>query len=162
MDASSVDAVIALANAHLGAEKYNDAIRTLRGAIDGSPDNVDDRLRQALQRAEAALKQSKQVNYYKVLDVPRTADSKAIKSAYRKVRRPLTLQSACSRIPSSHVWRSHPRHSSLRSSITRTNCPWTLRTSKRNNRRQNSRRSRRHTRSFRIRSCERSTTGART
>ena len=54
MDASSVDAVIALANAHLGAEKYNDAIRTLRGAIDGSPDNVDDRLRQALQRAEAA------------------------------------------------------------------------------------------------------------
>ena len=90
MDASSVDAVIALANAHLGAEKYNDAIRTLRGAIDGSPDNVDDRLRQALQRAEAALKQSKQVNYYKVLDVPRTADNKAIKSAYRKVRRSLS------------------------------------------------------------------------
>jgi hypothetical protein len=38
-----------------------------------------------LQRAEAALTQSKQKNYYKILDVPRDADDKTIKQAYRKL-----------------------------------------------------------------------------
>merc|ERR1719198_2298934 len=85
MDPASVDGVIALADARIGAEKYQDAINALRGAIESAPDNADDRLQQALQKAEAALKQSKQINYYKVLDVPRTADNKAIKSAYRKL-----------------------------------------------------------------------------
>lgn len=36
-----------------------------------------------LQRADAALKQSKNKDYYKILGVPRNADDKAIKKAYR-------------------------------------------------------------------------------
>jgi DnaJ family protein C protein 3 len=40
-------------------------------------------MQQRLQRAEAALKQSKQKNYYKILGVGRNADNKAIKKAYR-------------------------------------------------------------------------------
>lgn len=38
-----------------------------------------------MQKAQIALKQSKEKNYYKILGVPRTADKKAIKSAYRKL-----------------------------------------------------------------------------
>ncbi|RYG45487.1 J domain-containing protein [archaeon] len=38
-----------------------------------------------MQRAQAAQKQSKVKNYYKILDVPRTASDQAIKKAFRKL-----------------------------------------------------------------------------
>jgi DnaJ family protein C protein 3 len=58
-------------------------MRTFRKALDMDNNNQD--MQQRFQRAEAALKQSKQKNYYKILGVPRNADSKAIKKAYRSL-----------------------------------------------------------------------------
>lgn len=42
-------------------------------------------MHEGLQRAEAALKQSKQKNYYKTLGVRRDAETSQIKRAYRKL-----------------------------------------------------------------------------
>ena len=38
-----------------------------------------------LRKAEAALKQSKQKDYYKILGIPRSADKKVVKKAYREL-----------------------------------------------------------------------------
>jgi DnaJ family protein C protein 3 len=56
-------------------------MRAYRRGLDIDNHSAD--LQQRLQRAEAALKQSKQKNYYKILGVARNADGKAIKKAYR-------------------------------------------------------------------------------
>ena len=48
-------------------------------------DRGNDEYRSTAQRAEAALKQSKSKDYYKILGVPRSADEGTIKRAYRKL-----------------------------------------------------------------------------
>lgn len=70
-----------LGNAYSDQEKLDEAVYELKRAAEISQDNeVIDEMR----RAEAALKQSKQKNYYKTLDVSRTAKLKQIKKAYRE------------------------------------------------------------------------------
>lgn len=49
------------------------------------PNDRERETQQKLQKAQIALKQSKEKNYYKILGVPRTARKKEIKSAYRKL-----------------------------------------------------------------------------
>jgi tetratricopeptide (TPR) repeat protein len=48
-------------------------------------DRNNGQAQEGLRRAEAALKQSKQKNYYKTLSVPRNADAAEIKKSYRKL-----------------------------------------------------------------------------
>jgi len=80
IDSEDVDALLQKSSAQLGAEDYENAVRTAKRARDVSD---DDRTKKTHQKAEVALKQSKAVNYYKVLGVTRDASSKEIKKAYR-------------------------------------------------------------------------------
>ena len=80
LDAQSVDALLLKADALLADEQFEAAVRTTRQARE----IVDDeRTRQHQTKAEVALKQSKEVNYYKILGVSRTATKPEIKKAYR-------------------------------------------------------------------------------
>lgn len=49
------------------------------------PNDRKQEAQQKLQKAQIASKQSKEKNYYKILGIPRSANKKAIKSAYRKL-----------------------------------------------------------------------------
>lgn len=71
-----------LAEAHLGQEHFEDAVRSARRAAELDDSNRS--YQELVQRAEAALKQSKNKNYYKILGVARDASQKEIKKAYRK------------------------------------------------------------------------------
>ncbi|EGB02656.1 hypothetical protein AURANDRAFT_18078, partial [Aureococcus anophagefferens] len=75
-----VDVLLVLAEAHTGGEQFDAAVRTATRAQELRD---DDATRNARAKAEAALKQSKEVNFYKVLGVARDASSREIKKAYR-------------------------------------------------------------------------------
>lgn len=75
-----VDALLVLAEAQTGGEQFDAAVRTATRAQELRD---DDATRNARAKAEAALKQSKEVNFYKVLGVARDASSREIKKAYR-------------------------------------------------------------------------------
>ena len=53
-----------MAEAHLGAEEYDVAVHWYKKAVDAQGE--DARAKEGLKKAEIALKQSKEVNYYKV------------------------------------------------------------------------------------------------
>ncbi|KAF7789082.1 hypothetical protein EIP86_000015 [Pleurotus ostreatoroseus] len=80
------DALVCLGEAALKKEEWEDAVRLLEKAFEGSGRSRRDIL-QRLQRAQKLLKQSRQKDYYKVLGVPRDADTQAIKKAFRKAAR---------------------------------------------------------------------------
>lgn len=65
----------------LKAEDWEGAVRALQRAFEK---NRNQAILQKLQKAERLLKVSKQKDYYKVLDVPRDADERTIKKAFRK------------------------------------------------------------------------------
>ena len=62
---------------------YTPPLLRLRSAFE--LDRGNGSFRDTAQRAEAALKQSKTKDYYKILGVPRNADAGEIKRAYRKL-----------------------------------------------------------------------------
>merc|ERR1712164_71894 len=67
----------------MAAEEFQDAVRAFKAAHEQK--KADKSIREELQKAEAALKQSKQKNYYKILGLKRDATPRQIKSAYRKL-----------------------------------------------------------------------------
>mmetsp|Transcript_1756 Transcript_1756/g.2520 ORF Transcript_1756/g.2520 Transcript_1756/m.2520 type:complete len:514 (+) Transcript_1756:137-1678(+) len=81
----TVDGLIALGDAQIAADKFQDAVNTFRKANDFEPNARQKETAQKLKKAEIALKQSKEKNYYKILGIPRNAKKKDIKSAYREL-----------------------------------------------------------------------------
>lgn len=82
-DPEHVDGILGMAEASLKDENYDEAVRLFNKAFENSGQS-DRAILEKLQKAQRLLKQSKAKDYYKVLDVPRDADAKTIKKAYRK------------------------------------------------------------------------------
>ncbi|KAH7888252.1 hypothetical protein F5I97DRAFT_1866872 [Phlebopus sp. FC_14] len=80
---AEVDGWVGKGEALLMREEWDEAVRAFERAAEGSGRNNRDVLAR-LQKAQRLLKQSKQKDYYKVLNVARDADAKTIKKAFRK------------------------------------------------------------------------------
>ncbi|CAI5714932.1 unnamed protein product [Peronospora effusa] len=81
-DSGNAQAFAKLSEAQIGLELYDDAVRSAKRALE--LDDSSQEFKEKLAQAEAALKQSKTKNYYKILGVSRRSDAKEIKKAYRK------------------------------------------------------------------------------
>ncbi|WVR04336.1 hypothetical protein IAU60_001336 [Kwoniella sp. DSM 27419] len=82
MDGENVDGLVARGERLLKDESWDEAVRVFDKAFENSGRSRED-IRGRLQKAHRLLKQSKQKDYYKVLGVPRDADERAIKKAFR-------------------------------------------------------------------------------
>ncbi|XAO21437.1 hypothetical protein I312_100188 [Cryptococcus bacillisporus CA1280] len=82
MNEENVDSWISRGERLLKVEKWEEAMRAMEKAFDLSGRSQD--ILPRVQKAQRLLKQSKQKDYYKVLGVPRDADERAIKKAFRK------------------------------------------------------------------------------
>lgn len=76
------DAFVYRGQALLNRKEFEGAVRDLEKAQEIL--GRDQKLRQLLQQAQQKLKQSKKIDYYKLLDVSPNADTREIKKAYRK------------------------------------------------------------------------------
>lgn len=83
IDGDLAEAHWVLAEVALAGEDWETAAREGRRAHELDKGNGE--YRDTAARAEAALKQSKTKDYYKILGVPRNADDATIKKAYRKL-----------------------------------------------------------------------------
>lgn len=80
----NIETLFVIGNAELEAEKFDDAIRTYKSALQMAQTPEEKReVQEKIRKAEIALKQSKEKNYYKILGVSRSASKKEIKKAYR-------------------------------------------------------------------------------
>lgn len=71
------------AEAYLQSELYDDAIRDYRSALEIN--SQFERAKEGLQKAENRQKQAEKRDYYKILEVKRSATKKEITKAYRKM-----------------------------------------------------------------------------
>lgn len=76
-------ALLSKAQRQIDADEFEPAISTLNEAKEAHGNSQ--KLQELLQKAHTLLKRSKQKDYYKVLGVPRDADERQIKRAFRKL-----------------------------------------------------------------------------
>ena len=83
----TIEALWALGDIQQSADRFEDAVRTFGRAVELAGDNSEQKneAQQKLQQAQVALKQSKEKNYYKILNLPRSATKKEIKKSYREL-----------------------------------------------------------------------------
>mmetsp|Transcript_16022 Transcript_16022/g.53698 ORF Transcript_16022/g.53698 Transcript_16022/m.53698 type:complete len:508 (-) Transcript_16022:77-1600(-) len=74
--------LLSRAEALQGLEDWEEAVRDCERALNLQKDSHE--AKEKLERAKQLLKKSKMKDYYKVLDVPKDADDRAIKKAYKK------------------------------------------------------------------------------
>lgn len=82
MNDNNAEAHRALGHVLMDLEEFDEAVRAFKRAADLSQGNGE--IAEDVRKAEAALKQSKQKDYYKILGVARNAKEKEIKKAYRE------------------------------------------------------------------------------
>ena len=84
LNPESVPSLVAKAQSLISTESYEEATQVLHKAneITGGSNHE---VHQLLEKARRLLRQSKRQNYYKILGVPRDADVKAIRKAYRQL-----------------------------------------------------------------------------
>lgn len=80
---NDVEGLVGRAEVLIKKEEWEEAVRVLEKAFDQSGRSRRD-IHDRLQRVQRLLKQSKQKDYYKVLDVSRDADARTIKKAFRR------------------------------------------------------------------------------
>ncbi|MBW0541518.1 hypothetical protein O181_081233 [Austropuccinia psidii MF-1] len=66
----------------MAGEEWEEAVQLLKELVD--EDQNDEEVEKRFRKAQKGLKVSKQKDYYKVLGVPKDADAKTLKKAYRK------------------------------------------------------------------------------
>lgn len=81
-DENNFESHLILGKIHMEAEEFDEAIFRFRKASELNQN--DGSIQEELRKAEAASKQSKQKDYYKILGVGRKATQKEIKKAYRE------------------------------------------------------------------------------
>lgn len=79
----SVEGYLARGDAELAGDLFEEAVRSYTKAAEFEPQDREKECREKLEKAKVALKQSKEKNYYKILDIKRNANKKEIKKAYR-------------------------------------------------------------------------------
>ena len=72
-----------LAEALIGEEMYDDAIRSYQEAVELDENNQ--RAKEGIERAKRLQKQSEKRDYYKILGVTRSASKQEVVKAYRKM-----------------------------------------------------------------------------
>ena len=73
------ESLVALAEALIADEQHQEAVNVLRAEMNKFGNEVPQMLKEAMQKAEVALKQSKEKDYYKILGVARGAAKSEIK-----------------------------------------------------------------------------------
>ena len=82
----SIDGLYTLGEAQQAGEKYEQAVQTFHRATEIAIEGDEQKqANQKLKEAQVALKQSKEKNYYKILDLSRNANAKEVKKAYREM-----------------------------------------------------------------------------
>ncbi|KAK8483307.1 hypothetical protein V6N13_096997 [Hibiscus sabdariffa] len=83
IDEELLEALVQRGEAKLLTEDWEGAVEDLKSAAQKSPQDMN--IREALTRAEKALKMSKRKDWYKILGVSKTASVAEIKRAYKKL-----------------------------------------------------------------------------
>jgi DnaJ family protein C protein 3 len=84
--AESIEGLWALGEAEQAGEKYQEAVHTFQKAAEIANEGEEKKeANEKVKASQVALKQSKEKNYYKILDIPRNANTKEVKKAYREM-----------------------------------------------------------------------------